>query len=302
MPVPIIFVHKGDPYYLDFSINQAHASSPGSPVYLVTDTLTMRYSFVNYVDMNRYNKAAQQFEKIYKHGSTNSYNNELFCFQRWFVIRDFCAAEKINNFLYLDSDLMLYCDADKTFGKFSDVAFTITKQISPHCCYFSSQQHLSSFCNFVIRLYTDPVLIPRFEKKWEYHVKNSLPGGVCDMTAFFEYRNDHSGCARDLLEIVNGETFDDNINEPDGFVMDEHGLKKIEFINGAPYGTLKESGEKVKFNNLHFQGRAKPFLPGFYTGSNLKKLKLKLRLDAYLKDHYYLHKALRILGYKSANV
>jgi hypothetical protein len=92
------------------------------------------------------------------------------------------------------------------------------------------------------------------------------------------------------------------MNESDGFVMDERGLKKMELVNGVPYGTFKGGGKKIKFNNLHFQGRAKVFLPEFYTGSNLKKLKMKLRLDAYLKDHYYLHKALSRLGYKSVNV
>src|SRR5205814_1271038 len=143
MPIPIIFVHRGDPYYLDFSLNQAYFSNPGSKIYLITDTITNRYNFVNYVDMEGHSDEAAKFKAIYKHMSTNAYDNELFCFQRWFMIKDFCSKNKINDFLYLDSDLLIYCDVNTVFKRYAGFAFTVTKEISPHCCYFSSLDNLS---------------------------------------------------------------------------------------------------------------------------------------------------------------
>src|SRR4051812_6632114 len=113
MGIPIIFVHKGDSFYLNFSLPQAHLSNPGSPIYLITDTKERKYDFVNYVDIADYHKKADQFEKIYRHMSTNHYENELFCFQRWFVIEEFCKKNAISGFLYIDSDILLFCKTDE---------------------------------------------------------------------------------------------------------------------------------------------------------------------------------------------
>ncbi len=297
MSVPIIFIHTGDPYYLDFSVNQAHISNPGNSIYLITDVNTGKYDFVKYIDIKSLTGEAGKFANIYKHMSTNSYQAELFCFQRWFILKEFCERNELKNFLYLDSDVMLYCNVDNVFGSYNDHRFTITNKQGPQCCYFSSLSYLNDFCDFMMKLYEDPAYKCRFEKKHEYHLKNELPGGVCDMTAFLEYQADHPGAAKDLCIIENGEVFDDNFNVSDGFEMESIG-KKITMKNNFPYGKLISTQKEIKFNNLHFQGPAKKYIYRFYQGANLNHLKRKIGFDLFLLDHYTLFRIFRRLGYK----
>ena len=101
MNIPIIFIHTGDPFYLNFSINQAHISNPNNQIYLITDVISNRYDFVKYINIDTLREEANKFKNVYKHMSTNPYNGELFCFQRWFILKQFCEINSINNFLYL---------------------------------------------------------------------------------------------------------------------------------------------------------------------------------------------------------
>lgn len=297
MNIPIIFIHTGDPFYLNFSINQAHISNPSNQIYLITDVISNRYDFVKYIDINTLREEANKFKNVYKHMSTNPYNGELFCFQRWFILKQFCEINSINNFLYLDSDLMLYCKIDEVFSQFNQYQFTITNIQGPQCCYFSSLKHLVNFCDFITKLYVDANYIPRFEAKYKHHLDHNLPGGVCDMTVFIEYQKDYPHCAKDLSVKENNTVFDDNFNDSEGFEMIEIG-KKIIIKNGKPYGKFKKTGEEIMFNSLHFQGPAKKYMSRYYLGSNLNQIKRKVWLDLFLLDHHFLYRVFRKLGYK----
>ncbi|MCD6019440.1 MAG: hypothetical protein K0S53_2561 [Bacteroidetes bacterium] len=297
MSIPIIFIHTGDPFYLNFSLNQAHLSNPENPIFLITDEITDRYDFVKYIDIHSWKKDANDFKRVYRHMSTNPYEGELFCFQRWFILKQFCVVYSIDRFLYLDSDLMLYCNINEVFPHFDTYQFTITNQQGPQCTYFSSVKYLKDFCEFMTRLYTDEKYVGRFEKKHQHHLDNNEPGGVCDMTVFIEYQNDHPGCAKDLSLIENNCVFDDNFNESQGFEMTDIG-KKIIIKNKMPYGKHISSGKEIQFNDIHFQGPAKKYMSKYYLGNNLKKMQYKVSMDLFLMNHYFLYRVFRKLGYK----
>jgi hypothetical protein len=293
----VIFIHKGDHFYLNYSLNQVKITNPGNPIYLITDTITNRYSFVNYIDINTYFTEAKEFAKVYKHMSTNGFDNELFCFQRWYILKEFCEANQVNEFLYLDSDLLIYCNIDSVFRKWKEYDLTISKKLSPHCCYFPSVEKLRIFCSFIPKLYTDPNYKDRFLVKHQHHLDNNLPGGVCDMTAFNEYQKEPSVKAKDLSVIENNEVFDDNVNDADVFTM-KNGIKKLELNNKFYYGTVVASGQKVKFNTLHFQGPAKVRIADYYSGTDLQSIKRKLKMDRMLNGNRFLFKVARRMGYK----
>lgn len=297
MSIPVVFIHKGDHFYLNYSLNQVKTTNPGNPIYLITDCITNRYNFVTYVDINQYLSDAREFAKVYRHMSTNGFDNELFCFQRWYILKEFCAAHKLSEFLYLDSDLMIYCNIDAVFGKLKDYDFTISKKLSPHCCYFPSLEKLNKFCSFIPKLYNDPNYTDRFLTKHKHHLDNNLPGGVCDMTAFNEYQKEQAVKVKDLNVIENNEVFDDNINDADGFVM-RNGIKALNLKNGFYYGTEKNSGQEIKFNTLHFQGPAKWFIAEYYSGIGLQAIKSKLRRDRMISKNRFFYKVARRLGYK----
>jgi hypothetical protein len=298
MNIPIVLIHKGDHFYLNFSLNQIKITNPNAPVYLITDTVNNKHKHVTYIHLNSYFTEAEKFAKIYKHMSTNGFENELFCFQRWFILKEFCLDHKIEKVLYLDSDLLLYCDVEQVFNQFNNYDFTISKKLSPHCCYFPDSNKLLKFCDFIPKLYTDPSYTDRFLKKHQYHLTNHLNGGVCDMTAFNEYQKEVGVIAKDLNEIVDNEIFDDNISDvADGFTMKD-GIKELIFNNGFYYGTKVNSKQQIKFNTLHFQGAAKKKIADYYLGSDLINFKLKLRFEHFLNNSIILFKIVRRLGYK----
>jgi hypothetical protein len=298
MNIPIIFVHKGDNTYLDFSLNQAHYTNPENKIYLIANTISNKYDFVNYINLCDYHTQADEFAKVYQHMSSNSHAIELLCFQRWFIINEFCQKNNVNSFLYLDSDVLIYCNVNSKFANYTKYSFTISKEHGPQCCYFSDTKNLTVFCNYIMKLYIEPNLKERLDKKYKYHIDNNLTGGVCDMTAFSEYQKDNRNCAKDIATIENDEVFDDNFNVSDGFEMNAlMKTKKIEIRDDIPYGFLNESKKPIKFNILHFQGPAKKYVHRYYTGRGLTGIIAKLKIDRFLMKFDFLTRAMRRLGY-----
>ncbi len=104
----IIFVHTGIASYLEYSIKQAEML--GYQVTLIGDEAAYKSSnsqvkFVDISDLNT--QEVENFKKIYVHNSSNSYDYELFCFLRWFYIREYIRSND-RSFLVLDSDVLIY--------------------------------------------------------------------------------------------------------------------------------------------------------------------------------------------------
>ncbi|OHD15202.1 MAG: hypothetical protein A2086_11735 [Spirochaetes bacterium GWD1_27_9] len=280
MAIPIIFVHKSNSDYLKYTLSQAKYFNPESPIILIGDDTNDKYKFVKHYNINDYFESANDFASIYKHLSFNEYNYELFCFQRWFIIKDFIIKNNIDDFLYLDSDVLLFCNINKEFVKYKSYDFTICKELSPPYTYFSSKDKLINFCEYIKSLYTDEKMHERLLKKFKKHQDEKLSGGVCDMTAFYEYNKDFSENVFDLNKEIDGSIFDNNFNFSEGFEIDKKfNVKKIYWKRRIPYGKRKVDNKLIKFNGLHCQGGSKNFTYIFYRGDFyfFNYLKVKLR-------------------------
>jgi hypothetical protein len=282
MNLPIIFFHRGKSDYLKYSLNQARFYNPDSDIYLLGDQANNKYPFIKHHLISDYDAEAKQFEKIYKHFSTNSYQIELFCFQRWFVIREFIRTKHLEKFLYLDSDILLYCNAAEVFRHYDQYKFTICSERSPHCSYFSSLKTLDEFCNFITSLYTDENNLKRFELEFKERLAKGLHGGMCDMSAFYEFSKLNPGKVADLTSIHENSVFDDNFSFSQGYET-EHGRKKMYWKDRLPYGKHLTDGKLIRFNALHFQGNAKSMMDKYYTGEGLTWDRLKKRFRRFRK-------------------
>ena len=86
--INVIFIHKGKiPYYLKLAIRQVHGVMPMASIHLISSQNSYNKN-VNHYDLNLYQESAAQFEDYYFHRSTNPFDFELFCFQRWLVVLD----------------------------------------------------------------------------------------------------------------------------------------------------------------------------------------------------------------------
>lgn len=265
--IPIILTHRGNQPYVRTAIEQAKRRN--GRVVLIGDESNKDFGAEHYLNAD-YWQGAAEFAKVYRHMSHNPYAQELYCFQIYFVLRDFCRAQGIERLFTMDSDVMLYCDVteyEKTLGDY-DLAINWCERQEPYrwsaCLHnsFWKLPILEATCRFMEGVYGNTISHPIWNKlveKWAWHRDNNVPGGLCDMTLLHFFRQGRK--AVNLSEVRNGSVWDDNINQGENYYENEYswcpecGVKEM---NGKPYtGWNKKLEQMVRFNALHFQGQAK---------------------------------------------
>ena len=84
---------------------------------------------------------------------------------------------------------------------------------------------------------------------------------------FFHYCADCGGGpgrVGEMMQIVNGSTYDHNINTPDQGFSFKNGKKDFILKEGIPYIFNNTLNKEIKFNSLHFQGGAKNLIRSVY--------------------------------------
>ncbi|MGB3653480.1 MAG: hypothetical protein WBA41_19980 [Rivularia sp. (in: cyanobacteria)] len=261
--IPIVTLHRGNHPYLIYSLAQAKKNNPESDIFLLGDYSNKFLRFITHEDFSFYCEGAKEFEKIYadKHMSSNDFLHEMFCFQRWFILRDFMKKNKIEKCVHIDSDILLYANLSEEQEKFAHSDFTLSKKGSGHNS-FIKLKGIEDFCEFVINFYTNPSLFKILETLWED--KKSRPGGICDMTLLNQYYQRNSDKIAQTSDIINNSVYDANINASHEFEM-RNGIKNIYWVDGKPYCKHLKSGKGIKFNSLHFQGKAKRYMKDYCT-------------------------------------
>ncbi|GHT75665.1 hypothetical protein AGMMS50262_11660 [Bacteroidia bacterium] len=260
--IPIIFVHKGNQFFLKHSLEQARIFNSDSDIYLIGDETNKNFKGIQHYLISDFFESAHQFSLNYKHLSSNLYDYELFCFQRWFIIKDFIEKRDITHFLYLDSDVLIYCHVDTVFNNYLDYDFTICDKQAP-CTTLFNKKSIRNFCDFVNTLFSEELYLDILTKR---HAEGSV---ISDMTAFELYPQYQPAKVKELTEIHHGACFDDNINIA-GIYESEAGRKKIYWIENKPYTKRIENQQLILFYSLHFQGKAKHIMYNYRINSKGK--------------------------------
>ena len=260
LSIPIVFIHAGDDDYLYYSLIQAKMSNPSSNVFLLGDCANRKYEseFVHHFMMEDFFTGAFEFAGVYRHESPNTYEYELFCFQRWFVLRDFMRALGIERCCYLDSDIMLYEDIDDpVYHSFTNVWTMLS---------FNTMRTLEDFCNLVSDYYRDPHLFAQLQA---FAADEQFPG-ISDMVLSRLYIVHYPEFGGHLEGVFGDSFFDGNLRHPMWFPPyaeeDEaemlDGNKKVYRMQGKLYARLA-SGKFVQLLGQHFQGDNKTYMRYF---------------------------------------
>jgi hypothetical protein len=270
MTIPCVFIHLNDTRVLHKTIPQALKFNKN--IVVIGDEPVSEYcksvdvDFINYTDL--YSDELNEFDSNYVHMSSNTPWIEKFCFLRWFMLNEYVKQNNLETIFYSDSDVMLYCNISNEWKKYEQFDASLIHRSCGSTSYFT-KTGLDNFCKYTQETYRDKNSF-RFTDlffKYENHKKNNEPGGVCDMTLLdrFHYADTFGGGpARvgEMTHVIEDSAFDHNINVDDG-VYDydtDRGIKNIEFINGIPFCYHKNLKRNIKFNGLHFQGKAKQLL------------------------------------------
>jgi hypothetical protein len=275
MSIPIIIIHSGYASYLIRVLLQAKTTNPKSEIILLGNQENQFLNFVRHEPIERYCTSAKAFEAHYakKHRSSNSYEYELFCFQRWFVLLEFMEAHGIKQCVHLDSDVMLYADLSQEAKKFEDFWFTLSKRSMGHTS-FLKIEGLQKFCQLLISSYTcestflevEEMALHRDKAKSKQNVSIDTTGDISDMLLLHIFYRKYIDRVGLTSEIIDNSIYDVNINKSHGFEMQD-GMKRIRWIQKQPFCRNLELDEDIKFNSLHFQGKSKQYMSEYFTGN-----------------------------------
>ena len=301
--IPVIFYHVGNQPYLKTALRQCKKYNQS--VILLGDQSNSKMAEeegCTWFLAKTYDEKEQwkHFEQKYVGMSTNDYRFELNCFRRFFVIHELIQEKNIDRFVYLDSDILSYVNFSSLDEMWkADCGMSVPKEQSKYgwvanCgISFWNRKSLTSFLDYCIDIYESHMDV--LEEKWNYHRKNHVDGGICDMTLqYLWYKNDQTCKKINLVDRENGlpGVMDFNVNLPMNCYKNEYlmndlvHIKKICFENGKPF-LCSTDGAKVPVFAIHFLGPAKQYMKSYEEGNSLrvgdyiicylKKLKAVLR-------------------------
>lgn len=276
--ISIIIVSKGKNKLLDVFTRQARYTNPDSPIIVIGDPgfkpdEKLNINFFNYFEFTNYSR---KFAKIYQHVSTNPYDYELFCIQRWFVLDQFAHEYGISSFYFFDADVLIYTDLQKSkilneFVYEKNTSLLIS-EISAHSSYFRDVSVLDSLCDFIYSTYERNNCLLKIESDlWNEKYKNKERGGICDMTWLNYF------CILLGEKCTNNSIFKDyainhHVSSPSYLETTKkrgRPIFKINFLIESkeiiPIVKFTKSAAKIKFLTLHFQAGRKNYINYFTT-------------------------------------
>lgn len=171
---------------------------------------------------------------------------------------------------YVDSDVLLFTNANEEWEKYKQFDITLLHRTAATSS-FITKRAIDNFCNFLINTYINKTSYEYKKIESHFMVRRDcgLPGGVCDMT-FLDYFHYHfnvgggPGRVGEMMTIIDGSTYDHNINAQDQDFELSNGIKNIKVINKVPYVFNIKLNQDIKLNAIHFQGNAKHLIKQYY--------------------------------------
>ena len=281
MKFAIVLIHKGNSWYLPYTLFQLKQFNPNTPIYFIGSQETKHFEkcgWVHHIDIDKYTHSGNTLRNVYKHHSGHGVEFELFCIERWFILNDFLKEKGIEKSVYLDSDILVYSNLHKERMEFDgDMTW---EGFSAHTNFINDNKILNTFCEFIVDIYQNGLSgNNQYDTTQFYKRMNKIEEGfISDMTMFADFDCLHAGHLLNIALPYKGKVFDITLDETSLFLEEESGYKKLQWFNNMPFATTKK-GEQIKMNTLHFQGKAKSKLKSHFKLSSFKFLRNKVLND-----------------------
>lgn len=256
-PIPIYLVNRGRAEYVTDVLEHLRHSNPDSPIRYVTDH-AVGMDGIEDIDITSFMGEADNFAKVYRHLSVNRRDYELFCFQRWFVLRSIITRNRdAGPFMAFDCDVLAFANFTDYFSR-RPCKLTATGWMTPAASYFQTVSVLEALCRRICDFYVSKAPSIRENTNLEVYRRTNGPH-YSDMNFVGQLMGEFQGT--DTAKPWEGTAFDNNLNKAEGFET-ELGRKVVKFRDGRAFGKL-EGGDEIEFLTLHFQGQAKKWLSQF---------------------------------------
>lgn len=270
--LPIIFLHKGDSFYLKYALENARKFNPNSRIILIGDNVTVYSEFVEYYEMKKFDKYSKEFEKIYVHLNTSNPEIEMFCIKRWLVLLDFVQKQKLNKIFTCDSDVLLFEDITKDSKNYEKFDVSIVDGTNG-CLNLINKIKVLDYYKKIVR---------DFYKKNKNYNKNLK---ITDMTFWKQLNDSKKFKVGELTKIINNSFYDYGyLSENYYHKNNSMNVEKIYFIEKLPF--VKIFDKEVRVKSLHLQGPTKFYMKYFVNGKFNFLNKLKVDLMIFLRDNF----------------
>lgn len=261
----IVIIHKGFNKYVLYCLKQLQITNKNSNVYLLSDKEYKEYSkYSIFVNINNIlSDDAKLFADKYIHLGKSNPNYEMFCMQRWIILRDFMKLYNIKECFYMDSDVLIFSNLDEALLPFNDYRISLTSNLALSM-YIRDVSILDKFCFFLLNKYTNETEINKLRDMYYStgRSKNGVAGSISDMDLSREFFNDKK--VGSLHNIINNSTFDTGIfyGDFEKISKGKYSIKKIYFEEDIPYCNYinNNQNKKIRFHSLHFLVWTKIFI------------------------------------------
>ncbi|WP_157159853.1 hypothetical protein [Brachyspira pilosicoli] len=270
----IVIIHKGFNKYVLYCLKQLKITNKNSNVYLLSDKEYKEYSkYSIFVDINNIlSDDAKLFADKYIHLGKSNPSYEMFCMQRWIILRDFMKLYNIKECFYMDSDVLIFSNLDEALLPFDDYKISLISNLALSM-YIKDVSILDEFSFFLLNKYTSEIEINKLKEMYYNtdRVKNGVAGSISDMDLSREFFNNKE--VGNLYNIVNDSIFDIGLfyGEFEKIVKGRYSLNKIYFENNIPYSNFiyHNNNNKIRFHSLHFLTWTKIFIKDMCNYKNL---------------------------------
>lgn len=255
------------------SITQCHYLNPKCEIDIISDNDELKFllPFANFFNVLEYDDDDTiWFKNNYIHLSLNPYDFEKNAILRYIYLKNFCVKNKINNFLHLEPDVLVFSDVLEDSNSFKKYNATFLHNIAAGCCFFNNSINvLNEYVKYIRNSYSIPQIEPRGfdineeQERYENNVKNNTgAGGVSDMHFWSLYNNLHRNEVLGQMDLnYNGIFYQTCMidQKKDGswktILDDGIEIKKLDIIDNKCYGYF--NGDKVNIKYLHCHGHSK---------------------------------------------
>jgi hypothetical protein len=274
MGIPLIIAHfGGSPRYLRLSLQSA--AQFNCDVVLIGDELNANHWGNHWGSDQAGMGKFREFMHSYVKMSDYPDSYEAAFWKRPFVVEAWMKSEGIKEVFLIDSDVMSFADYSKEIAPLlpgncqATLMVTSRKQgigelwSSLHFSYWT-REALQDFTAFCVNAYKDRSIRMKLEAKYQWHIDNHRPGGVCEMTLLHFWAEQNSTTVLNLAKPINNCVADLAISGSTNYFEDEYemlgGFKRLVFRDGVPYGFNRILNREIRFWCLHCQGGAKSLM------------------------------------------
>ncbi|MGF1522775.1 MAG: hypothetical protein ACFBSF_10725 [Leptolyngbyaceae cyanobacterium] len=311
----IVLIHKGNQNYLRYNLHLLSRLSPQCDIILAGDESNRQFAgqverckWISIEDLASEDLAYQSFVQSYQHFSVNPFGYERFCFERWFLLSNLAKANRLDNFVYLDTDNILLTSPGDFLKNYTNFDYGQTiKPSAPEFIFFQDIKVINAFCNYLLDLYSNSyeilkeVSLQNTHKIWNGTHPSGAHIHFSDMWAMLDFWENTQGSNAEIHKfetcrfrhVCIPEFMENNSINMHGFRRYKSNLYRFDGQDRS-LSTLHE-GQWLRINMMHFQGGAKEYIKDFYV-KFLRALDEKSQFECKIKPSSKFEKGLEKLG------